>query len=313
MRRCLALLWFALLASQALASEQVLRDCVARVDSQSVGVESLDADCPGLADAVEKSDYYGFIGEDQAQQLTRDSLSDLLALQAHYQERDAVGPSIDPTTVGAALQGLQRPPPPAVKPKSWWDLFEEWLTEGWSAVSKQDNWLTRWLKRAEIPDKILSGLFTVVSLFILAVAVAILVVELRAAGVFARRRALVASAAPAPAVAAPLTLADLDAAAAGERIALLFKLLIVALRHGGRLQSDRAMTHRELTRRASFDAEAQRQQFGEISVLAERTLFGGRSASEAELEQALQNGRALYAQLSQPANPAGEHGSKVAG
>jgi hypothetical protein len=302
-RSSLILLCAVLLGSQALASEQLLRDCAARLNNDSVGLEALDTDCPGLAKAVQASEYSAFISDTQAEQLTRESLLDLLSLQARYQERGTASPSLDPAAVAAALQGLQRAPPPRIQPKSWWDVFKEWLTNQWSGVYDKNNWLSRWLQRANVPAKLALGLLVAVSLIIVAAAVVILVVELRAAGVFARGRARFAPTTPAPKPAGDLTLADLDATAVGERLPLLFRLLIAALSQSGRLQADRAMTHRELTRRASFDADGQQQQFGEIAVLAERTLYGGRSASGAELERALQSGRTLYAQLLPPTGP----------
>jgi hypothetical protein len=296
------LLCAVLLAAPAFASEELLRDCSWKASGESVGLDALDADCPGVADAVSASEESVFISEGQTELLRRESLGDLVSLQTRYRTQAAAGPALDPTTVAAVLQGLPAVPPPPVKPKGWFELLEEWLKTLLSDTKVSDNWLSRWLKDVDIDGQYGTVLVVIMSLIILVVAIAIVVIELRASGIFLRRGtrfAVLPSATSNASVG--LGLADLDAAPVGDRVPMLLKLLVTALRGAGRLESDRALTHRQLSGRARFDDAGQQQQFGDIAVLAERSVYGGQTLGTSELERAMQTGRTLYAQLSQPA------------
>jgi len=302
-RSILIALLTALLGSQAFASEQVLRGCVESAAEDAVGLAALEATCPGVTDALIESSYAAFISESQEQQLTRESLGDLLDLQARYQDRPAPHARPDPTAAAAALGSLQQAAP-RVAPKGWIELLTEWLHQYVSDAANQDNWLVRWLRDFRLSDNQGDWLLALFALLVAAAALVVLIFELRAARVLRRHGTHAAAAGNlAPASAAALTLADLEVAAVRDRAALLLKLLVTALQRAGRLRADHSLTHRELGKRASFDDERQRQAFGEIATLAEGTLYGGRVVGEPELDRAIASGRDMYAQLTRPTEP----------
>jgi hypothetical protein len=295
------LLCAALLAAHSLAAEQLLHECILRASGESVGLEALDADCPGVAEAVLALDESAFISEGQTQQLRRESLGDLLSLQARYRKQPASGPVLDPAAVGPVLQGLPAVAPPPMKPKSWFELFEAWLKRFVTQNLEQDNWLSRWLKDVNISGRQGTLLMGALSLLVLVMAIAIVTIELRASGIFVRRGARFVTAARVPdEVLGGLGLVDLEATPIANRAPMLLKLLVTALRGAGRLEADQALTHRQLSGRARFDDEQQRRQFGNIAALAERSLYGSEPLEMPELERAMQAGRTLHAQLSQP-------------
>ncbi|MFI4867644.1 MAG: hypothetical protein ACHQDB_11190, partial [Steroidobacterales bacterium] len=81
----------------------------------------------------------------------------------------------------------------------------------------------------------------------------------------------------------------------------LLRLLVQALLQSGRLRGERSLTHRELGVRGAFDDPEQQLRFVRISLLAERLLYGAGVAISAtaqpQIDQALTDGRQLYAQL----------------
>jgi hypothetical protein len=63
------------------------------------------------------------------------------------------------------------------------------------------------------------------------------------------------------------------------------------------LQTERSLTHRELTAKARFDDPQQRESFQRVAELAERIVYGGDIAAPADLDYVVQAGRSLNSQL----------------
>jgi hypothetical protein len=128
----------------------------------------------------------------------------------------------------------------------------------------------------------------------------IVVRELRAAGIGRRGMARAArhhSTVPHSTVES-LNLAAIDQAPRAQRLALLLRLLVERLRSNGQLARDQMLTHRELIARATLDNPIQRQRFAQVSLRAERQLYGGVAPDDPALDQVLSEGRALYGELS---------------
>jgi hypothetical protein len=90
---------------------------------------------------------------------------------------------------------------------------------------------------------------------------------------------------------------DIEAAARGDRPSLVFRMLVATLVKTGRLQTERSLTHRELTLRAKFDDSQQRECFNRVAELAERIVYGGDVVSNDDLDYVVQAGRTLNSQL----------------
>jgi hypothetical protein len=293
----------ALVVAHATAAQDVLRDCAAKAQLDSMGVQALQAECPGIEQALEDSSYFAFIGEEQGERLTRDSITDLLDLQSRYEGREASHAALDAAAAERAVADLKQPDSePKVQRKSWFQLLMDWVNQYLSRESQRDTWLGRWLRGFQIPTGQTTWVLGLLSAVIVGLAIAIVIAELRASGLLRsyRRRAVGAGAATKHQVAA-LTFADLEAIPLRDRAALLLKLLVGALQRGGRLRADQALTHRELGKHAVFDDQQQRDAFGAIATLAESTLYGGRSVDEAALARAIDSGQRMHPELSRPA------------
>ena len=89
-------------------------------------------------------------------------------------------------------------------------------------------------------------------------------------------------------------LPDLQLLPPAQRPSAVLRSLIVLLRRSGRLQRERALTHRQLAASARFDDAAQRAQFERAALLAERCLYGRPEPLNSEQ---LADALALHAQL----------------
>jgi hypothetical protein len=141
-------------------------------------------------------------------------------------------------------------------------------------------------------------------------AAAIVLIELRAAGVGPGRR-------PRSIVRRPRTregttlealpdLANLDSAPARERPILLLRALVLALASSNRLARNRDLTCRELVAQARLDTPRQREDFEHIALLAERALYAGPEAASPVIpEELLRGAQALCGEMLAGAAAAG--------
>ncbi len=199
----------------------------------------------------------------------------------------------------ASLQEELRPD----RPLTWFGRLKQWL-RGIFDRQQEDtgSWWERWLRDVEVPQKVTRGiLYGLVALIVL-LAVAVVLNEVRVAGVLNRRvprRGRSLGHDPASGL-APLTNADLDSVEPSERPAALLRMLVTTLVNSGRLRTEKSLTHRELGRRAMFDAAEQRECFERVASLGERLLYGAGGASGDEIDKVVTAGRALEHQLAAP-------------
>ena len=106
-----------------------------------------------------------------------------------------------------------------------------------------------------------------------------------------------ARAAAAPRVRGGPTLEEIDHAAPEEQPALLLELIAACLAEQGRLPPARALTARELGRRARLPEESARVRLAELVSVCERVRFSAERVATASLAAALDAGRQLLAML----------------
>lgn len=271
----------------------VVRSC-GDTTSAASGIKDLNTACPGLEDALQALGLDRMLYDGWRERLTRDSLRDLVRLEASYRGALPASPP-EVSALSAILAQLAREQNPA--PKSWWDALTAWF-HTWLKSHDADSfsWLDHWLEHLEqstaLWHAILYSLIAVVLMF----AVWVVFNELKAAGVGSKRRPQ--SAAPRGAVADDAVLAQASLPAApGDQVAALLRRLVKRLLQTGRLKAERALTHRELVLGSSFDSESQRAAFAALASTAEAVLYGARSTSPEHLDSVLRQGRTLLAQL----------------
>jgi hypothetical protein len=274
------------------APVDVVRDCAERAAPGASGIEALGAACPQLQDALQALGLTQVQLEGWQARLNRDGLKDLAILAANYGgSRPANGPRV--ASLPAILKSLEGAQTPSKN--SWWDVFKAWLAQHSDALDRLDRWLERVRQSATLLEVITYSLVA----FVVAAAIAVVVNEFKASGALWRqRRRAHGGKSGIDAVAAeslgaePVALAD--------KLTALLRELVSRLIQTRRLNRDRSLTHRELVARSAFDDESQRAVFATVAATAEAIVYGPRGASPEQLNAALQNGRTLLAQISDP-------------
>jgi hypothetical protein len=278
----------------------LIESCSDSAEEETVGLTALEAECPGLTRALEQSGYLPLLSTSMRNTLDVYDLSDVLGVDDRYGEDSEQGSAareLDVSTLGPILDSLRAQEPE--RPLTWFERFKRWLR---SMVERQqgdsDNWLSRWIENAKVTDKVAIILMFSALAVILALTILVIVNELRAAGVFRRRLAHEAdSAASSKAVPGEDAAVDLDSLPADRKASMLLRMLVRTLVQSGRLRTERSLTHRELSARATFDDAGQRESFQRVAALAERTVYGSQEVAPSEVEPIVAAARALDAQL----------------
>lgn len=293
---CLALTAaFALASVAAAGPREIIAACVEEAPASAVGLAALEAACPGLTAALDDLGVAALLPEESRKQLTATTLEDAVTPGTAIAPPDAKLPGT--SSLGPILKALVSKD----LDKSWWERFKDWLRRhliGESSSSVPD-WLKTWLLKLTPPQRLFEVLFFALAVAVVFSAIAVIVRELRASGMFRTRarRVALGSRVPMAASDAVDSLEALEAAPAGLRAALLFQLIVRRLTASGRLRAGRSLTHRELRRQPPFADGADGARFARIASVAEEQLFAASPVAADRLDAALEDGVALYSSL----------------
>lgn len=304
------LIFLLLLAAPAVWSQttgvpaDILARCIESDAEETYGLENLETQCPGIEHALVELGYSPFLSERQLDELSIYSLADLQQLADRYAERRAPG-GIATASLAPILESLdtQRR---AEQPLTLFERFKRWLRQTFQQEQgPSESWLSRWLENIDVPETVTRVIGYVLIALINILALAVLINELRAAGIlrWSGTQRKPSAAADAPQAAKELTLADLDATPPAERPSALLRILVATLVKRGRLRAERSLTHRELAARVALDDAAQRECFAHVSRLSERTVYGSARVPQDEIDRVVQAGRELVAQIAAAVAP----------
>lgn len=272
-------------------------------DTDAIGLQDLEAACPGLEHALVELGFAPFIAESQLDELSVHSLVDLQRLAERYREPPADFPDIEIASLKPILQSLQQEEQKQ-RPLTLLERIRKWLRSVFDRPgSEAESWFSRWFEDVKVSEAVSRAIVYGLVILVIVLAIAVLLNELRAAGVLRRQArtgkvARIASGAEQDL--ATMTLADLDRVALKDRPSLLLRMLVATLVKTGRLRTERSLTHRELGLRAAFDETAQRECFQRIAALGERVIYGDGRIADDEVAALVQAGRTLNAQLAVP-------------
>lgn len=302
MRSIVFALWLlaapAVFAQEDRSARQVLDDCVESVETDVIGMPALEQHCPGLEQALADLGLDAFIADWQWDAIGVYGLTSLQSMEQRYREAPAAA-AVQVDSLHSVLDEL-RQPVQAEQQLTWFERFKRWLRNLLSPqdAADTDSWLARWLSEHRLSDTARNILFYGSVILIVLLAAAVIVNEVRVARKGRRKRARNDASGAERGVSDVLAAGslDLDRATRAERPSILLQMLVATLVKTGRLQAERSLTHRELTARARFDDSSQRESFRRVAQLAERIVYGGDDAP-ADLDDVVQAGRALHAQL----------------
>lgn len=278
----------------------VVARCMESDNTETYGLEELETQCPGIEHALVELGYSPFISERQLDELSIYSLGDLQRLAERYAERPSSAGGIATDSLAPILESLEEQRR-AEQPLTLFERFKRWLRETFrQRQDPSESWLSRWLENVDVPQTATRVVVYVLIALVVLLALAVLINELRAAGILRSNGAQPKHAAVARDSAQAtkeLTLADLDATPPAERPSALLRILVATLVKRGRLRAERSLTHRELVARVSLDDDAQRESFSHVSKLSERTVYGNALVTPDEIDRVVQAGRELASQI----------------
>lgn len=276
---------------------EVIDQCSESADEETIGLTAFEQECPGVTRALEQSGYLPLLSTASRDELDSYDLSDLLFVDSWYDDAAPADRDVDVATLGPILDSLRAQA--SERPPGWFERFKRWLR---SMLEPQggspDNWFARWLEETKISNLVATGILHVALVMILGLTIFVIVNELRAAGLFRRRRKTQPDQfAGGVAAAAEDAAADFDTLAVDRKASMLLRMLVATLIRSGRLRTERSLTHRELCARARFDDARQRESFQRVAALAERTVYGSSDVPAEEVEPIVAAARDLDAQL----------------
>jgi uncharacterized protein DUF4129 len=287
----------------------VIDDCAARLDSAlDVGYGRIAARCPELALALTRSPWAAWLPADWERpdnQLSSAGLGMLRTLIARESVRDAQRrPPPRTMRLGAVLAAVTRSDDATA---TWWQRFKDLVRRIFTPQPRAGN---DWLRRL-VAELNLSGQTTELIAWggfalVVALALAIVIGELRVAGLLGRGASRARTRVSPPRPRGAGSLEAIERAAPEEQPALLLELIASRLIEQRRLPPARALTARELGRRADLPQESGRGQLAELVAVCERVRFSDETVGSAILIAAMSSGRRLLATLDPAPTPAPE-------
>ncbi len=263
------------------AARALLQSCSEKADEDAVGMEKLEAQCPGLYAAFVDLGFAGSLQRGWQDTLDVAVLDDVLALHARYsKQRPSTGLHTD--SLHRVLAGLKQPDTETAP--SLWERFKAWLRSVFGSSSQSSPpWLEKLLERLTLSAAVMRIVVYGLIAMVIGMAIAVVVNELRAAGVFGKRVVTNKDehGGSSYRFGATVSIGDFDAAPWSERPTILLRLIVARLIELRRLQAERSLTHRELSRRVQLSEPKDRERFQHLALLAESLRFG-RQATRTE-------------------------------
>ena len=269
--------------------QTVLAQCAAHSPVLK-GWPALHAQCPALGHALKQLGLRGLLPPAWSTTLQSAGLGELAALARHYAGAPR-SPAPNPAVLQDTAEALAAPTPAP----SEWDRIRTWLRH-WSApLTTFVREHLRALLRGRGGVQLLHTLLWCLVALLFALALVGVYFGLRA-GLFKPRTPHPARhpRAPRGKTAAPAPPSP-DWSTLGSQPSRILRVLIEALVESGRLERAQHLTCRELATQARFDTGAQREEFAQVALLAERERYGPPAVARVP-EPVLQSIPALYAQ-----------------
>lgn len=270
--------------------------CLRRLDPRTdIGYERIAARCPDLTRRLDASASAAWLPRDW-------QASDNVSMRSLQELRTLIGRELAARTSArapdsAALAGILARLGP-LEPHRTWSRFTRWLRE---ALARDDpaaysGWWDRMTAQIGASQTAIEIVCYLCLGIVVALALAVIVNELRLAGVFALRPKRTGARA---ALSSNTTSAwaALQSAPAPERPRLLLELIAARLMELNRLPAAGGLTVRELLRTARFSRGEDGSLLAGVALAAERVRFSAERVPESALLAAVEGGRRLLERL----------------
>ena len=295
--RLVTLTLLTLLSASAAADVTALVEACAEGQDDEWQYESVAVACPQAVEAVDAHPLADTMPARWSEALTPWETTQIEFFDAYYRGSSAAE-VIGTASLDPIVDELDNPSR-VEEEKSAWDRFTDWLEEIFGDEEEESpRWLEELLSKIDIPRTALQYTFYVLAFLIIVGAIAVIVIEIRAArGSYARQREAQAAGGGFVVVPKPLTLADLDAATLRDKPTIMLRLIVQQLEALALLPHRPATTHREIALAPAAMPSDQRTALTVVSRSAERARYGDVAPREDEVAEALRQGKSLLDRL----------------
>ena len=243
---------------------------------------SIQRHCPLLAQTLSQEDFSTYVQPPLEKNLTVEQLLDLHSIATtinttasetiiHTRQFDFHGLAeiLNNTLIPEQEQDL-----------SWWQQFLNWLAEFFEKTdSQQPDWLKDWLAKLSIPPWVVKAFYTGMVILLTILFLAIVIVEVRAAGIsnwFRRRSAQLRNNQPQrrQAAEAMLTWDAILQLPAKEKILSSYKKLLYLLANQNLIPKDSSLTNFEIQTYLEKSLGGEQAVFRQLICGVETTLYG---------------------------------------
>lgn len=293
-------------------------ECLVRIDeqrraepSQVVGAATAEPTgpmllgdvCPDLAGAINEGAWGEALIDIRAEDLSTNAFEELARLVARYEEPPALAAQpLSTESLDAALAALALREPD--QELSFWDRIQQWYDEHFGArETSAGRWIEDWLGHLSLPERFVRYLLIALGAALVIATIAIVVNELRIAGVLAGGALRKYSPLAERAAEDDTRLLDFDDIARApvvRRPALLLLLVLDRLKARAAASLRDSLTHRELVSAAGDLSADQSDALRTVARAAERATFGDWRPAERDVDDVVARGRVLVTSLAQP-------------
>ncbi len=279
--------------------------CLRQLDpALDVGYQRISARCPDLVPALGGTAQW--LPRDWNQSGNELSAAGLAELRVLLRRAETPAAAVRPLNVEHVPAILASLAPAPTAQGGWWERLKHWLRELFTPHREpgvQPRWLHWLFGDATLGQGLQRAIVWGALALVTALAAAIIVNELRVAGLL-RRRVPRAAAAAADAITTPAgECGALGQAGATQQPRLLFELITARLSAQERLPPARSLTVHELARAARLPNAADRARLELLGTACEWLRFADGEIPPPVLAAALAAGRELLAVLSAPPRP----------
>ncbi len=291
----------AVVSTNAFGPIDGIDNCLKRLDPQTdLGYERIAARCPDLPRQLDASSWSAWLPKEWKtphNDLSAESLKDLRQLVER--ELATRAPSRAPS-LGSLHPILVELGPMEPRSTGLWARFTGWFRDALERRGPEDgnDWWDRTVGRVSVSQALVDVIGYGCLVAVVAIALGLVVNELRVAGVFSARRSRTVGKAGAGATTqATSDWTAIQGAFAGERPRLLLELIAARLVELNRLPPAGGFTVRELLQHAHLTRGEDRSLLADVALTAEQVRFSGDEIPAARLEAVVQRGRQLLEHL----------------
>jgi hypothetical protein len=272
--------------------------CLSRLDPElDIGFDRIAARCPELAKQLDHGAWTPWLPrgwKEPGNDLSAGGLKEFRELVDRESAANAFSRAPDIRHLKGVLNGLA-----GTSSEGWWSRFKSWLRSILETREQptDESWFARMVSHVGVSQSLRQLIAYTALAAVVLLAGVIVVNEMRAAGLLAKRGVARRRHGSAETHTPLMVWSDIERAPLTEKPRLLLELIVRRLSERGYLPPAGALTVRELTRAARLPEPDDRTRLSELAMAAERVRYSARDIEPTALDEPVARGRELLDRL----------------